>query len=783
MNNKIWFNSVYANPLTWILKVISLLLSGKLNANLEQPIEQYQRIIEIGAAKVRFVGSCLDPKTSNYLGLLTQNQDRTTVSNPYIIEVDESWGIKKNNADILILSQAQHLQRMWFFSEYKHTQYVFYAPSDLLALVSGLIGLTKNVIFRRIKVIGVMGLADESRIARPVLVVKNCKRIRPNARRYISPVLGVTNFFETLNSQRISYAILRWFEDLPAIEPGEDIDMLVGDADIEKVEALIKKHPGIVPCDIYTTTGLPGTAYKNMAYYPPQLAEQILAGAIKIKDTFFVPNPKIHFYSLAYHAIYHKGQKSGIPWSVARDIPIEKNPEHEYSQILEDLARSLGIEVEITLKDLDRFLASIDWRPSEDTLARLDSREIWLDSSSDKSSSLPDISDVKGLAVFFVRQRALDLNLESTISELLIKEGFNIIDTTILDPEAVKRVKYRVRGGNWGKGPWSSSGGDPAMAIVAADLMPLKPTEKELAKQPHLSNGRIAVKNKIRDAVNHTLPPEQQCNTVHSSDNEREAWNYLEIAMPQRCEEMRQKIARLHHNFQTDYRVTQVLTRFGRRAKVEAIEYQNKLAVKKTFRPGCEKYFQREAFVSQTYSDRLKTIPQVIATGSNYLIHPYYDDVLQFKNRQSKLLPLSVAKEALETLKFFYEEGYALIDFQPANLICDRHRGLKTIDFEFLYQYQNKPESFEQCYELAGIPDDFAGDKPDFQIPMSYDARWKPYVGLSLHSLLYDPIWLQYPKRWAFAMTHLPIRFIKNKLKAIEADRKLKLKSLLTFSR
>jgi len=782
MNNKIWFNSVYAIVLSWILKVFSLLLSGKFDANLKRPIKQYQRIIEVGTAQVRFIGSCLNSNTSNYLGLLTQNFDRTVASNPLIIEVDRSWGIKKNNADILILSEPQHLQRMWFFNEYKHTQYVFYAPTDLFALASGLIGLIKNVIFRRIKIIGVISLVDELGIKQPLLVVKNLKRIRPNARRYISPVLGITDFFTTLNRQGVSYAILRWFEDLPAIEPGEDIDMLVGDADLEKVETLIKKHPGIVPCDIYTTTGLPGTAYKNMAYYPPQLAEQILAGAIKTKDTFFVPNPKIHFYSLAYHAIYHKGQKSGIP-PVIEDISQEQNPEHEYSQILQDLARSLGVEVEITLKDLDRFLASIDWRPSEDTLARLDSSEIWIDSSSDKSSSLPDISDIEGLAVFFVRQRALDLNLESTISNILIKEGFNLIDTTILTPEAAKRVKYQVRGGNWGQGPWSESGGDPAMVIVAVDLMPLKPTQKELAKQPHLSNSRITVKNKIRDEVNHTLPVEQQCNTVHSSDNEREAWNYLEIAMPARCEEIKQKIAQLHHNFQTDYRVTKVLTRFGRRAKVEAIEYQNKLAVKKTFRPGCEKYFRREAFVSQTYSDCLKTIPQVLASGSNYLIHPYYDDVLQFSNRQSKLLPLSVAQEALATLQFFYQEGYALIDFQPANLIYDRHHGLKVIDFEFLYQYQNKPESFEQCYELAGIPDDFAGDKPDFQMKMSYDLRWKPYVGLSLHSLLYDPIWLQYLKRGVFAITHLPIRSIRNKLKLIKGNRKLKLKSLLTFSR
>ena len=763
MNNKRWLSVVYSYLLEWILKVLALFLAGKLNTQLKQPIKQFSRIIEVGITKVRFANSCLNPSAFNYLGLLTKDLNTSNKTNQSIIEVDRSFSLKKNNADILILSESQQLQRMWFFNEYKHTEYVFYAPINLLALTSGFLGLIKNTLFKRIKVVGVISLVDDLGIKQPVLVIKTLKRVIPNARRYISPVLGVTDFFTTLNKQQVSYTILRWFEDLPVIMPGEDIDMLVADKDIETIESVIRQHPGIIPCDIYTVSGLPGTAYKNMAYYPPLLAEQILAGTITAKGTFLVPNREIHFYSLAYHAIYHKGQKSGIPWSEENVIATEIEPEHEYSQILRDLAQSLGITVDITLKDLDYFLNSINWRPSEDTLARLDSSHIWLNSASNDELKSSISSDVKGLAVFFIRQKALELNLESEIIDLLTKAGFNLIESLVLTPEAAKRVKYQVRGGNWGKGPWSESGGNPAMVIVAVDLMPKEPTKEELAKQPHLSNGRITVKNKIRDAVNQSLPVDQQCNTVHSSDNEREAWNYLEIALPEKCDRIKQKIDRLRYDFQTNYQVKEVLTRFGRRAKVEAIEYDNQLAVKKTFKPGCEQFFEREAFVSQVYGHKLDTIPEAIASGSNYLIYPYYNDVLKFSNRQSKLLPLSIAKEALATLKFFYERGYALIDFQPANLIVDRHVGLKVIDFEFLHQYQDKPHLFEECYELAGIPEGFAGDMPDFKLEMSYDARWKPYVGLSLTSLLYDPIWLQHLKRFGFALTRLPFRFISNR--------------------
>ncbi len=216
-----------------------------------------------------------------------------------------------------------------------------------------------------------------------------------------------------------------------------------------------------------------------------------------------------------------------------------------------------------------------------------------------------------------------------------------------------------------------------------------------------------------------------------------------------------------------NYPIKQELTRFGRRAKVEVIDYQNKLAVKKTFRPDCKKFFQRELFVYQSFEKKCSTIPNLIDYGSNYLIYTYYDDILLFQNRQSKLLPLYIAKQAIKTLNFFYEQGYALIDFQPANIIVDRHAGFKVIDFEFLYQYKNRPDSLEQCYELSGIPDDFDGDKPDFKLKMSYETRWKPYVGLSLKSLLYDPVWLQYIKRFCYGIIHLPIRFFKNRLNAL----------------
>ena len=779
MNRKEWFDLIYCYQLAWILRILSLLLGGKLRATTDKPISEFWRIIEIAGTQVKFANYCSSVKINHYLGLITKAKGLEKEYRQNVLIADKYFSIKRNNADVLILSEREEIDRLWFFDEYKHTQYICYAPANFLALLAGLPGLLKNTVFRRLKVLGVLNIKNDLGIKQPILLIKILKRVTPNARRFLSPVTGITDFFKNLNQQEVSYAILRWFEDLPMIMPGEDIDMLVADEDISTIESLLQKQPGIIPCDIYTVSGLPGTAYKNMAYYPPLLAEQILEKAIAFKGVFSVPNPENHFNSLAYHAIYHKGHKSGIPWSLKKQ-EVSSNPEHEYRDILQNLANSLNIKVDITLEGLDLFLSKIGWRPSEDTLARLDSSQIWLKANNQSKNKVEPNTDITGLAVFYLRQKALDLNLESEIIKLIEKEGFNIVRKTVLNKQQAQRVKSQIRGGNWGKGPWSESGGDPAMVLVAVDLMPITPTKAALAKQPHLSNGRIGVKNKVRDAVNLRLPVEKQCNTVHSSDNEREAWNYLEITFPHELEQFEQEIDRLRHNFATDYVVQQTLTRFGRRAKVEVIEYNHQLGVKKTFRPGCEKFFQREAFVSQTFADKSPAIPKLLDWGKNYLVYPYYNDILKFKNRQSKLIPLAIAKQAIETLKFFYDRDYALIDFQPANIIVDRTTGLKVIDFEFLYQYQNKPESFEQCYELAGIPDNFAGDKPSFGLPMSYEARWKPYIGLSLDSLLDDPVWLQHLKRFGFAITHLPIRFGNNLFKTVVSDKNYKFNSLLT---
>ena len=73
-------------------------------------------------------------------------------------------------------------------------------------------------------------------------------------------------------------------------------------------------------------------------------------------------------------------------------------------------------------------------------------------------------------------------------------------------------------------------------AIVAYDECPIAPTRRQRRRFPFVANARLFCKEKLRDAFNDEFPADRHCNVVHSSDNGREAMDYLRIIMPQDIE-------------------------------------------------------------------------------------------------------------------------------------------------------------------------------------------------------------------------------------------------------
>jgi hypothetical protein len=372
--------------------------------------------------------------------------------------------------------------------------------------------------------------------------------IRPSARarRYVSKRYSCEAFFRELAGRQVRYVVLRWFETLPAIARGEDVDMLVADEDLAKMDDLFVRLRSGIACDVYSVSGMPGSDFQKMAYLPPHLAAEIVARARVFKELFRVPSPRDHFLSLAYHALYHKGYASGLPSAMTPATPPKKLPDHDYRQVLGKLAAGLSIEVAIDMEALDEYLTLQGWRPPFDMLARLSLRNAWIHDRHFRAGFAVEPLR-RGLAVFLIRERALHAAATAEVTAKLEAQGFRILVSAALTAERQAAVASRLRGGNWGRGPFAFSGGPPAQVIVAWDPKPLPVDRRQRAEYPLLENGRILrAKLELRDFLLRGLAKRQRFNPLHSSDNDIQAWEYVEILLPQQVDELRGKLESLH---------------------------------------------------------------------------------------------------------------------------------------------------------------------------------------------------------------------------------------------
>lgn len=448
---------------------------------------------------------------------------------PYVAVSREPQKVRQNNADVLVLNGG-HAARLRNFREIRHAAFV------ACPLRNGPVLLWALLFWCRQFLLGRLAWPRVVRIGRKRYLSFRVRRPRPYSatRRFIPHWLGTHGFFGGLQSAKIRHAVLRWFEDLPHIAPGEDLDLLVDDAALESVRKLLDSGPGLQAIDVYSVCGAPGADYRKLPYYPPYLAEQLLAQAVTHRGLCCVPTPNDHFLSLAYHAVYHKGHASGLA-ADGDSRPRAKRPEHDYARILADLAQRLSLVVPTTIAGLDAWLDAQGWRPPHDMLVRL----------ARKNRALrPLVATTKegtadtALAVFLVRREALARGGVKRAAKLIAEHGFEIVETIAFAPDRVESIARSLRGGNWGAGPWPKSGGEPVAAIVTHDPAPITPSRRERRKFPFLANARLLKKDAIRDAFNANRPAPEHCNAIHSSDNGREARDYLRIIAPERASEI-----------------------------------------------------------------------------------------------------------------------------------------------------------------------------------------------------------------------------------------------------
>jgi hypothetical protein len=514
--------------------------AGRPPLDLDGLLASDARIVEVGAGDLR-LAEALAARGACVLALarVASEEARGELEARHpglagaLFRCEHASQVGENNAEILVLSDPalaeeglprRHRQaRIWIFAPAG-------GPAAWRAARAVLRGVRAGPWRGRLRFLGA-GAVRAAGSARLGLAFENLTRRPESPRRHLAPAVGLERFCATLEEGGVRYAILRWFEALPAFPPGEDVDLLVADEDVPAVEGLFARRAGLLPFDLYSVSGLPGTAHRRMAYFPPAAARALLERSVVRRPPFRVPCPEDHFRSLAYHALYHKGEASGIPSAGGGPGTGGPPPEHDYTGRLAELARTLRIPVRITFEDLDAYLASEGWRPPLDALARLARRNRW---AAARVAELVGTGSeaYRGLVVFFLRRRALELGFAEEISTQLAEAGFTVLLSRKLAAEARERVERQARGGNWGPGPFPRSGGPPELALVAYDAAPLPPTPAERARHPGLENGRLRVKEEIRDRLNARLPPPERCNWLHSSDNAWGAAEYLRLALP-----------------------------------------------------------------------------------------------------------------------------------------------------------------------------------------------------------------------------------------------------------
>jgi hypothetical protein len=528
------------------------------------------------------------------------------------------------------------------------------------------------------------------------------------ARRHLAPGLTVGEFFAILARGNVDYVVLRWFDTLPHVAPGEDIDLLVADEDLEFVWSLMAPRVGLRPgqkFDIYSVSGLPGSDFRGVPYYPPSFARAVLDDAQWLRGRYRIPTPQHHFDSLAYHAAYHKGYSSGLG-DARFGQSRETNPDHDYAGVLGELGRALGLSVPVTLEDLDAYLGERGLRPPLDTLERLAVNNHWIEDRF--LSARPPIDEVwRGLAVFILRERA-QASVDVAV-QVLDREGFEVLEVMKLDPNQQEDVAHQVRGGNWTRGPWPLSGGRPAAYIIAYDVT--FASHQQVARPRN--NARITkAKEQLRARLLADLDAGHLHNPVHSSDNADQALDYLRALHDPSVEaRVRKSAQHLLDACAFPFPVTRVLEAEARRARVAVVQHSDHgLAVCKVFRPGAARFWEREVRARRDLSD-LPEVPALLECGEHWLLTPLYTDSRDHVRRR---LPggtgLQLTDQASRALVRFavalHERGLFLLDVSTQNLVSDPEAGLKVLDMEFLQEYVGTAPEVRNSYTFRGVPEE-----------------------------------------------------------------------------
>ena len=544
-------------------------------------------------------------------------------------------------------------------------------------------------------------------------------------RVYIKKGIMPIDFFTELNERKINYVLLRWWENLPAFPEGEDVNILVRDGQRNYINDLVSAYDERgVKCDIYTLNGSDNGSRDGIPVFPYNLSQALLEDKIFYNGAY-IPSPILAFASMAYHAVLHKGYNSGIKGFLKRPEKFVFN----YAEALKKLARDLDIDVEITATGLFYWLKKEGFAPADDTLAKLVKNRPELSIFEKRLSS-----DARGgeLMVYVIREKLLYDGFLHDFKVLLEdKYLFDVLDVRILNKKEKHTCTTQIRGGKWDKGPFPTSGGPPAAFVIAYDYHPEPLSEAEQKDQTRMTNkNNLKAKYGFRENLGSILE-NNFYNGVHSADNENDAWFYISHLGEAYAEKIALEVEKRRKRYAPIWSVIRILSA-GLLSKVELIRYNGELAVKKTFRPGRERFFERELFAVKHLAHELPFIPPLLEEGDGFIVTPYFENVLgKLDEKGKKELITSKAKEIFEVTKEMQKRGLTYINFSPENLIITNEGRIFCTGFSYLQENKNSP--FDHVYEIAGLSNFFDGDHPEnFGGRLrSFSHLWSDYLPLN----------------------------------------------------
>lgn len=368
--------------------------------------------------------------------------------------------------------------------------------------------------------------------------------IEMNTRQYIPRSISVDDFFKLLNGEQIKYIILRWFDKLPKVRRGKAIDLLVHDDDLVKINKHLSLHckNNSIACNIYSISGITESNYNRLPYYPRHCAQEMLNERILLNNKYFVPNPKHYLLSMAYHLVYHKAEDSGLPKGI-REEDSELVHNNKYTRALRTLINQCGVNVKLSLVDLQRFLDKNNWTPELSVLKRLSEKSEWLKNL--YYLKLHDQQNSGEIMAFIIREWAHENNLTDWIIKWLGNHGLHILNIYELDKDRKKKATRNLRGGDWGYAKWKEYGGSgkPVVLVIAYDFYPIPLDKMYQGEYPYVSNGNFLLKIKLRNELNKNRPLNRRRSIIHSSDNTLDALEFISTLYPTEVTKILEKIA------------------------------------------------------------------------------------------------------------------------------------------------------------------------------------------------------------------------------------------------